>query len=190
MAALFRVDGKVMHVDCATSRPQRDAQVLARLLREKIEALAQRNESDPLEAGYGFDLIRLGVMQAEKLGAVQERIAESAAPQHDPHALADFLDRMRARFGAASVLQFQENDTHVPEFALVPLQARTPSPRARGEGWGEGPRAILNFGAAPHPALRATFSPLHGEKEIRPIRLFEKAEPVEALALVPDGPAP
>ncbi len=198
MAALFRVDGKVMHVECATSRPQRDAKVIARLFREQIEALAQKNEHDPLDAGYGFDLIRLGVMQAEKLTPAQEKMSDDAAPSCDPHALADFLDRMRARFGAHSVLQFVENDTHVPEHVLLPVQGRTASPRradsqSRSQRQptsnpGEGLRDLYSMGAAPHPALRATFSPLHGEKETRPIRLFEKAEPVEALALVPDGP--
>lgn len=209
MAALFRVDGKVMHVECATSRPQRDPSVIARLFRERIEALAQKNESDPLDAGYGFDLIRVGVMQAEKLGDVQEKVADSATSPHDPAALVDFLDRMRARFGAHSVLQFVENETHVPEFALLPLHERIPTPRQqvgftrlvdsenqsrqhptskRGEGWCEGLRNLCSLGAAPHLAPRATFSSLRGEKEDRPIRLFEKAEPLEALALVPDGP--
>jgi protein ImuB len=183
VAALFRVDGKVMHVECTTSRPQRDAKVIARLFREKIEALAQKNESDPLDAGYGFDLIRLGVMQAEKLRPEQEETLDADTPPHDPRALEDFLDRMRARFGAHSVLQFVENDTHVPEFAV----AASFSSRA-GRRHYNGPnetRRTFDFGAA------SLADPVIGYGErgsARPIRLFEKAEPVEALALVPDGP--
>jgi protein ImuB len=184
VAALFRVDGKVMHFECTTSRPQRDAKVIARLFREKIEALAQKNESDPLDAGYGFDLIRLGVMQAEKLRPEQKEISDTDAPPHDPRALEDFLDRMRARFGVHSVLQFVENDTHVPEFALAasfsPLGERRPS-RAQNEARG----TFFDLGAA---SLTGSI-PDYGERgSARPVRLFEKAEPVEALALVPDGP--
>ncbi len=196
MAALFRVDGRVMHVDCATSRPQRDASVMARLFREKIEAAAQANEHDPLDAGYGFDLIRLAVMQAEKLPQQQTQMSAPAVHQHSEDSLADFLDRMRARFGAHSVLQFVPGDSHVPEHALLPARGeKVAEGRMRGSANLRGMRSmnsadlsalappLIRPSGAPSPRTRGEGIPPH-----RPIRLFEKAEPVEALALVPDGP--
>lgn len=172
---LFRVDGAVRRIDCATSRPQRDPRALARLFREKIDA-AQESARDPLDAGYGFDLIRLAVMEAEPLGARQDGlsldIAQSSESDDDggvgfrrggggQDALADFLDRMSARFGAHRVLRLHPQDTHDPQRAVL----------AQPAVWRSSPAM-----AVPAPA---------GE---RPLRMFEKPEPVEAIAEVPDGP--
>jgi protein ImuB len=175
MAALFRVDGKVTHVECSTSKPLRDQRAIARLFHEKLDAAAQANASDPLDAGYGFDVIRLAVMSAEPL---RENQIDLHAKMHDnkylpphedmpPHEnLAVFLDRMSARFGSGRVLRFTPNDSHVPEHAVIAAPAiHHRKPKAQ-------------------PAAR----PATAWSIARPIRLFEKAEPVETLAMVPDGP--
>ena len=168
---LFRVDGVVRRIDCAASRPLRDPKAMARLFREKIEAGAQGASTlarDPLDAGYGFDLIRLAVMDAQTLRAEQAHlVGDLASPggfmrARNEDALADFLDRMSARFGAHRVLRLHPHDSHIPERAA---QAR---PAVRGAP------------SEPAPA------PAHAGE--RPLRLFEQAEPIEAIAEVPDGP--
>ncbi len=177
MAALFRSDGMIMHVECSTSRPQRDVKSIARLFRERIDAAAQANTDDPLNAGFGFDVIRLAVMTAEPLREQQTnlhaRIQGDAKQAGEPprEELAQFLDRMSARFGHHRVLRFAFNDTHIPEHAVT----ASPAIHYRTQK------------AAPAlPGLQETATPRYAIA--RPIRLFEKPEPVEALAMVPDGP--
>lgn len=186
MAALFRVDGKVMHVETATGRPQRDPVLIARLFQERIEAAAEANRGDPLEAGFGFDVIRLAVMAAEPLRERQndlnarldgeagaQSLAQEAAQNES---LAQFLDRMSARFGHRRVLRFTANDSHVPEHAVLTTPAI-------------GYRDAAARDAKRQPALSALEEPPQQDFAIaRPIRLLERAEPVEALAMVPDGP--
>jgi hypothetical protein len=54
--ALFRSDGHVARLSVDTAAPLREAKRLIMLLRERIGALA-----DPLDPGFGYDLIRLDV---------------------------------------------------------------------------------------------------------------------------------
>jgi protein ImuB len=178
MAALFRADGKVMYVECSTSRPLRDTHAIARLFHEKIDAAAQANESDPLDAGYGFDVIRLAVMHAEPLRERQIRLPENRLeqpgngnrqPQED---LALFLDRMSARYGADRVLRFALNDSHIPEHAII----AAPAISDRRQGKLRQRPTLLPLSHLPAHAIA------------RPIRLLERAEPVDAIATVPDGP--
>ncbi|MGE3247663.1 MAG: DNA polymerase Y family protein [Beijerinckiaceae bacterium] len=188
MAVLFRADGRLMHVECATSRPQRDVAILTRLFHEKIDAAAQANQHDPLDAGFGFDVIRLAVMAAEPL---RERQREMHGAMHAPDCagqmqvqqqqddrpnedLAQFLDRMSARFGAHRVLRFAANDTHMPEHAATPL----PAIQCRA------PESLL----AAHVQAGGESAAAPGYSIARPIRLFERPEAVEAIATVPDGP--
>lgn len=178
-AALFRTDGKVMHVDCSTSRPQRDTLTIARLFHEKIDAAAEQasNNADPFDAGYGFDIIRLAVMVAEPLSDQQGKLRVAPANAHPGddkpvEELPHFLDRMSARLGAQRVLRFSCNDTHIPEHAII-----------------AGP--AIDYAAQQSAAPALPLQEMPQEKPFgiaRPIRLFEKAEPVEAVAMVPDGP--
>ncbi|WP_164919459.1 Y-family DNA polymerase, partial [Hansschlegelia zhihuaiae] len=61
-AALFRADGKVERVDLGTGAPTRDPKLLMRLFGERLDALA-----DPLDPGFGYDLMRLSALAAEPL---------------------------------------------------------------------------------------------------------------------------
>jgi protein ImuB len=174
-AVLFRVDGAGRRIDCATSRPQRDPALIARLFREKLDSIEADNNS--LDVGYGFDLIRLAVMHAEPLGARQDKIAGIEASKdlvtqaqnegagfartgQAQDALADFLDRMSARFGAQRVLRLSPQDTHMPERAMIL------TPAARGLIQPEPPAPV----------------------DERPLRLFERPERIDAIAQAPDGP--
>ena len=53
-ASFYRADGKVERIAVKTGAPLRDPDVMLRLLHQRLDALA-----DPLDPGFGFDLIRL-----------------------------------------------------------------------------------------------------------------------------------
>jgi protein ImuB len=164
--SLFGVDGRVKHLVTGTSRPLRDPAAIARLFREKIEALcANADEDDPLDAGFGFDVLRLSALAVERQ---DEEQANWLAPADDD--LADLIDRLGARLGLRRVTRLSLVDRHWPEFAVAAV-----------------PAAMARTPPAPHPNLL----PASGEKEsqgLRPIRLLQRPEPIEAIASVPDGP--
>jgi protein ImuB len=156
-ASFFRSDGIVRHIGIETARPSRDAAAITRLFRTRLDALA-----DPLDPGFGFDLIRLSALHAERLAP--ESIGLEARPDEDA-AITFLIDRLAARFGSHRVLSFQAQDTHIPEAAGVAVPAQH----------------------APEPD--SAFEPrLSGEAPRRPLRLFEKPEPIDVMAEVPDGP--
>ncbi|WP_375409969.1 DNA polymerase Y family protein [uncultured Methylobacterium sp.] len=156
-ASFFRTDGAVRRIRVETGRPSRDAQAILRLLRERLDALA-----DPLDPGYGFDLVRLAVPIAEPLAALQLELDGRAAEADE---VSDLVDRLVARFGASRVLRFATVDTHDPVRAsrLVPVSATS--------------------------VLRVSWPRTEpGEPPLRPLQLFQPPQPIEAIAEVPDGP--
>jgi protein ImuB len=156
-AGFFRTDGVVRHIAVETGRPVRDPGTVARLFRERIDALA-----DPLDPGFGFDLIRLAVPATEPLAGFQPGLDGTPVEEN---AVADLVDRLIARFGPARVLRFVAVDTHDPTRAARFVPATSlPDARARWIG--------------PEP----------GEPPSRPLHLFEPPQSVEAVAEVPDGP--
>ena len=176
-ASLFRVDGAVRHIHAGTSRPTRDPRALARLFRERLEAAGKTRDEDPLDIGYGFDVIRLAATEVENLDPsqavlTQRRTATAAQSDLDfsngerAEHLADLVDRLGARLGTRRVLRFVEQDTHLPEHAVMAVPAAEIRTRA----------------------TKGAFAFEAGDAPDRPIRLFERPEPVEAIASVPDGP--
>ncbi|WP_186437994.1 Y-family DNA polymerase [Chelatococcus daeguensis] len=159
-AAFFRADGRVTRLAVATGRPARDAAVVMRLFRERLAALA-----DPLDPGFGFDLLRLAVTACEPLGESQVSLDGRTVEDEEVAAL---IDRLGARFGAAAVLRPAFVDTHIPERAVRMV-----------------PAALDDDGTAPPcgwPVERPADPPA------RPVHLFDPPQPIEALAEVPDGP--
>jgi protein ImuB len=158
-AAFFRADGKTERIAIKTGEPLRDPKVMLRLLRQKLDALA-----DPLDAGFGFDLIRL------EAAATEEIRPGTTSFDHDENArrqIAFLIDRLSARFGEQRVQRFVPQDTHIPEAAgvAVPAQDR-------------------DFG---HENWVLKRQP--GDPPRRPLRLLEKPEEIEAgLPVAPDGP--
>jgi len=164
---LFRVDGKVTRLSAATSRPVRDAALVRRLFAERLAAVG--DEHDP---GFGFDLIRLSVIVAEPLAPVQTGFGEPDRGED----LATLVDRLGARLGFRCVLRFVPHDTHIPEFAAVEVEAaddRCQRTDVRGRMTEDG-------------QLSSDTCPL--SSGLRPIKLFARPEPIEAVAEVPDGP--
>ncbi|MFG1357701.1 DinB/UmuC family translesion DNA polymerase [Xanthobacter pseudotagetidis] len=166
-AAFFRSDGVVRRIPAATARPVRDPARLAGLFREKLAALA-----DPLDPGFGFDVLRLALLDSEPLAARQEGFDAGGEAQDAVWLAAQMdalVDILSARLGAHRVMRFAAHDTHIPEAA-----ARL-RPALAGAATG---LAEPDWPAPLPPGLPAA----------RPLTLFERPEPVEALAEVPDGP--
>jgi protein ImuB len=156
-ASFFRTDGAVRRITVATGRASRDAGTVLRLYRERLDSLA-----DPIDPGFGFDLIRLAVPVSEPLATTQGDLG-GRTPEDDQ--LGDLVDRLAARFGSDRVLRFVARDTHAPERAA----RLVPAPQAD--------RTALRW-PAPEPE----------EPPGRPLRIFDPPQPIETLAEVPDGP--
>ena len=165
-ATLFRVDGAVRHIHAGTSRPVRDVKSIARLFHERFEAAGKTRDEDPLDIGYGFDVIRLAVTAADALDPTQNVLQQTDTQARDAQEraarMSDLIDRLGARLGTQRVLHFHEADDHWPEHAVVARAAARGTPKA--------------------------FSSVAQAVPERPLRLFERPEPVEAIASVPDGP--
>ncbi len=172
--SLFRVDGMVKHLAAGTSRPLRDPLVMARLFRERIEAAGE----DGLDTGYGFDVVQLAALSAERLDQAQP--GWGAATESSD--IADLVDRLGARFGLGRVTRLVLADTHRPERAATAVAAATAIPVKR-----RGATAVLAL------ADMADVENLKGLEEdailpARPIRLLDRPEPIDTIAGVPDGP--
>ena len=67
-ASFFRTDGAVRTIPVDTGRPVTKAEMIDRLFRERLDAL-----NDPLDPGFGFDLIRLVRQPHRNRGAAAAR---------------------------------------------------------------------------------------------------------------------
>lgn len=153
---LYRSDGAVRDLAVETSLPMRDPAMLMRLFGERVTSLA-----DPIDPGFGFDMIRLAVPAFEPLGACQLRLEGGAVPRE---ALAALVDRLGARLGRGRIRRFGLRDTHIPEQSVLTLPAVDAASPAR---W---------------PAATP------GEPPLRPLHLFDPPQRIEVVAEVPDGP--
>ena len=153
----FRSDGLARALSIETSQPTRDPGNVIRLFQERVEGL-----SDPIDPGFGFDLIRLDVPVIEPLAAAQLKLEGGTAGEVQVAAL---IDRLSTRLGRGRVSRFVSIDTHIPEQAQLAL----PAVEARS------PAAVWPVSAV-------------GEPPARPLHLFDPPQPIEVIAEVPDGP--
>ena len=160
--ALFRVDGDVRRIRVGAGRPLGEARAIARLFAERLAGGAE----EEIDAGFGVDLMRLSCLLAEPLEPSQSEW-ERAHEAERSSRLADLLDALSARLGARRVTRRELVEAHIPEQAVLA------SPAILGAARAERERSA--------PLVRA-------EAPTRPLRLFERPEPIEALAEVPDGP--
>jgi protein ImuB len=156
-ASFFRTDGAVRHIVLDTGRPLRDAALISSYYAERFEVLA-----DPVDPGFGFDLIRLSALATEKL----EYAAAGFQSLQDEHEVAGLIDRLSARFGANRITRFLSVDTHVPEYAA----AFCPAQRGRNtSAW---------------PQMR-----LEHETPRRPLQMLAPPEEIQhVIADIPEGP--
>jgi protein ImuB len=130
---------------------------MTKLFHERLAALG-----DDLDAGCGFDLVRLTVPSAAPLA---ERQADLGDESRDGEAdLALFVDRVRARLGRATVRRPVPVASHLPERAIA-FSAFAQTPAALSEVREEIPIAAE-----------------------RPLRLLGRPEPVEVMTGIPEGP--
>jgi protein ImuB len=192
--ALFRSDGKVFRIEVGTGEPLREPRRVARLFAERLGVL-----SDEIDPGFGFDVIRLSALVTERSDPHQTGLA---APDHAAE-LAHLIDRLGARFGLRRVTRLIERDTHIPEYAAAAVSAHMSRHVEVRHNIVNEPRKASTSAhsrARGNPESHRTGSPLAwGRAEFnvhdqdspaptRPIRLFARPEPIEALAEVPDGP--
>lgn len=152
---LFRVDGMVSRISIGASHPLREPALVQKLFQERLGALGSE-----LDAGYGFDLIRLSVLETARFDARQSDLTNASADNDE--GLAIFTDRIRARHGTDAVLRSIVVESHIPERAVMSVP----------------------FSAAPQQQKEPP-QPISAE---RPIRLFSNPELVEVSAVeVPEG---
>ena len=156
-AGFFRIDGQVRRIVARTGRATRDGNAVLRLFRERLAAL-----SNPLDPGFGFDQMRLSVLEVQTLRPAQRGLDGDRPDGEDVSRL---IDRLTARLGPQAVLRFEALGSHIPERAsrLVPAVVEAARP---AQDWP---------GRIP------------GDPPLRPLQMFDPPQPVETLAEVPDG---
>ncbi len=161
---LYRTDGTLTGAVASTSRPALDPKHLARLFAEKL---------DRLDPGLGVDLATLGaplseafsLRQTSGLAPATARLAQGAVDE-----LAPLVDRLDNRLGAGTARRLVPMDSHIPERAV---QRRPPfAPISTPTG----------------SSARATPGRIVALRTVRPLRLFDPPEPIDAMAPVPDHP--
>jgi protein ImuB len=155
-ASLFRSDGHVARLSIETSGPTRDAALLNRLFRERIGSL-----SDPLDPGFGYDLIRLDVSVTDPLSPEQFCLEGGSVAEAE---IAALVDRLAVRLGRHRLRRLSAGNSHIPEQASLSLP-------------------IIN---APPPGPWP--QPESGEPPLRPLYLFDPPHRIIVIAEMPDGP--
>ena len=155
-AGFYRIDGQVRRIVVRTGRAPRDVEAMLRLFRERLAAL-----SNPLDPGFGFDQMRLSVLEAQRLGHAQQCLDGDRPDGED---LSRLIDRLTARLGPGAVLRFEPLGSHIPERAsrVVPAAGVAQT----DQSWPER---------------------IPGQPPLRPLQMFDPPQPVETLAEVPDG---
>lgn len=152
---LFRVDGEVQHIEIGLAAPTRDPSHIARLLTLKLDRL-----SHGLEAGFGFDCVRLSVTLAEKTPERQGDLDTPLDAETSSEQQARLIDTLKQRLGPDSVRQLRAIESHIPERAEVSQKVEGSAP------------------AWPEPDA----------DRLRPPLLLPQPEQAKVIALIPDGP--
>ncbi|GEO85817.1 hypothetical protein GCM10007920_14590 [Ciceribacter naphthalenivorans] len=152
---LFRVDGRVFRIGIGAASPLRDAARIKALFTERLSVL-----HDDLDAGFGFEIVRLNVLRTEILAGTQGAFGVRTK---EADAALDFVDRVTARFGEGCLTLPVSHQSHWPERAS----------------------SLAPFADAAAAPADVAGPPVRSE---RPIRLLAHPEPVDVTAEVPDGP--
>jgi protein ImuB len=154
--ALYRVDGIVSRTIVGTGRPLRAPQLIGELFAEKFELLG-----DELDAGFGFDMVRLSVLAADNAMPAQIDLAGESDGDAD---LSRLIDRIGVRLGEDRIVRLSPRESHLPERSAAAI------PALHGSAALAWPQAAMD------------------EPIDRPLRLFARAEKIETLAEIPEGP--
>lgn len=114
-----------------------------------------------VDPGFGIDAVVLHAVRTEPLASEQYRLtAGGPEGRGGGGELARLTDRLRARLGKESVFRLEPVASHLPERAERRME----------------------------PDGKGTIRPAQPGMPQRPLRLFDRPEPVDAVAEVPDGP--
>lgn len=157
--ALFRVDGRTDRLCVGLSRPSRDAKQAVRLFADALNDRAP----DPRHVESGIETMILAAPVTAHLALRQADLDPafrdwSAAAVSE---LAPLVDRLTNRLGRDAVAALASVESHIPERAAAPCPVFATARRAEA-GWRRDP---------PRPAV-----------------LFDRPEPVEVIASLPEGP--
>ncbi len=129
-----RCDQEMEAVTLGLARASRDPARIRPLLEMKLEQI---------DAGYGIDMLRLEVLQAEAVHARTpaghlQASAAARARQEDGTALEDLIGRLGARLGMEAITRCHPAESHIPEKTFT-VQAAAWSEPAAGD-WPRPPR--------------------------------------------------
>lgn len=160
--SLFRSDGDIRNLLIETGQATRDPEMIKRLFHERIDHLV-----DPLDPGFGYDMLRLSILQCETLlpQQIEKGIDGHGNPQKE-EAVTALLDRLAVRYGAEAIRSLLPHDSHIPERAQRAHPANS------------------NNTASIHWELNHNLD----EPPSRPFWLFDPPENIDVFAEVPDGP--
>jgi protein ImuB len=180
-AAFFRIDGAVTRLSLGTASPLRDPQAVAGLYRERLTALGQE-----WDAGFGFDMVRLAVLEAEGIDPTQ---IDFTGEQDEGIGFCRLVDRLAARLGAARITRFVPVDTHIPERAMrAESLAATITGNVKGANNLPVEGRLFASGISRDNSAENSAAHISESPPDRPLRLFPRPEPVEVVAEVPEGP--
>lgn len=164
---LFRTDGVRIEVLVGTSSPSDEAAHLAALFSERLTGFGH-----DLEIGLGIEAMVLSVTAADPLTPSQADMTEAKKSRlkRRPADLGFLVDRLGNRLGFDRVGRVEPRESHIPERAVVFIPAIA------------GIRP-LEEGREPHDWRMEV-----RQRVGRPLRMLLCAEPVDAIAEVPDGP--
>ncbi len=111
-----------------------------------------------VDPGFGIEIVTLTALRVQSLRHVQANL-DCANPHAAAVELAPFVDRLVNRFGVERVWRTALQESHTPE------------------------RAVMRIAPLATPTKRAWAS-----SKPRPVRLFARPLPIEALAVAPDDP--
>jgi len=159
--SIYRVDGDVRTFFVRTSALTHRADIMVRLIGEKLAAMA-----DDYDPGCGFELVVLNAHDTEIITARQQEL-DHRPGMGERSAFDMLIDRYGNRLGFENVGRFVPYESHIPERSerLISVTDAQTTPN-----WPEFTRHLQQ-----------------GHMSGRPIALLPRPEQIAAIAEVPDG---
>ncbi len=174
---LFRVDGERRMLSVVTANPEREPAHIEQLFQDRLASL-----HSPLDAGFGYDLIRLEIATSEPMLHQQADFVSKAPIADSYNAL---INRLGARLGTDRVQRFAMNDSHIPErsFGVLPsIRTSTAHSNASRTDMSQNMRTQAALSLADAEDVTELDTQL-----TRPILLLNRPEPVDVMAEIPEG---
>ncbi len=158
--------------------PSRSIRHLTDLLRPQLECI---------DARTGIDGIMLAAPDTARISPAQAEFLESQDIKAHEEST-ELFDRLGARLGRQCIIRPQPVESHWPERAWTPAQPRSNENRSTGnrpdtKSSNENRSNENPFSFAPRRESLPTPS-----APTRPLRILPHPQPLQAIALVPDGP--